>query len=160
MDKKDTKMSSERVGKLSKRSPQMEGYKFRVWDKERKKMAEVYCLYDSGDVEYRDGLSIIRLWKSDSNEFEVMMYTGRKDRNGREIYEGDVVKTNWDTGLYNEIIFFHKYGAFRQIPIKSYKRFLKEDKWIALWNFSRPVGSGDAEVVGNIYENPELMNGG
>lgn len=50
-----------------------------VWDKKRKKIARAFCLYGGGDVEYRDGLKIVRLRKSDGDEFEVMMSTLNKD---------------------------------------------------------------------------------
>lgn len=89
----------------------------------------------------------------------IGQYTGVKDKNGKEIYEGDIVKTNWDVGSLIEIIFWHKEGAFRQIPVKEYRFYTERNNWIALWNFSKPVGVGDAEVIGNVYEHKHLLEG-
>jgi len=89
----------------------------------------------------------------------LCQYTGLTDKNGKEIYEGDIVKTNWDVGSLIEIIFWHKDGAFRQIPVKEYRFYTERNNWIALWNYSKPVGVGDALIIGNIYENPELLEG-
>lgn len=77
-------------------------------------------------------------------DFELMQFTGLEDMNGREIYEGDVLRHNG--------------------PMKSEIRYLDEDAGFLLLNKqmgrlhpSKAFFSQHVEVIGNIYENPELL---
>lgn len=82
-----------------------------------------------------------------------MQYTGLKDKNGKEIYEGDIVETH---GYKKEL------GGEAEIyPIRSAVEFDT-----GLWSEQGFIGSGftwshgyddHREVIGNIYENPELL---
>ena len=113
--------------------------KFRAWDKVLKR----WC---KGGLCMRiDGYGL------DSNRYELMQYTGFKDKNGVEIYEGDIVcfwhKTNpyGVRKLLAKVIFENVSFTIRHIS----DNFL--DGLITL-------ESGDEfEVIGNIYENPELL---
>lgn len=82
----------------------------------------------------------------------VMQYTGLKDKNGKEIYDGDIVKL-WlverDEVFWNSFLVKFFEGCFiceflggdtEEYPIFEY------------WNDSQ-----DLEIIGNIYENPELL---
>nr|DAO52167.1 MAG TPA: YopX protein [Caudoviricetes sp.] len=101
-------------------------------------------------VAYTDGEEIDNLEKYsfDENDFlyekdlKIMQYTGSKDKNNKEIYEGDIFYIGSKKILY--IVEWIDFGLKgRQIRNKS---------WIGL-----DYWKDDIEVIGNIYENPELM---
>ena len=114
--------------------------KFRAWDKKNKRLYEVWEL----TLEEDGSVDILRMWGMKGRqmfklgeEIELMQYTGLKDKNGKEIYEGDIVKTN------NKRIFSI------EIPDIFYK--LADGSWMTETDFG---------VIGNIYENPELLERG
>ena len=78
----------------------------------------------------------------DATEFELMQYTGLKDKNGKEIYERDIITCSNGMAYQYEVEFV--FGCF-----------LGHDK---ATGFSKKLyDMKDLEVVGNIYENPELL---
>lgn len=79
--------------------------------------------------------------------FILLQYTGLKDKNGTEIYEGDII----DAGSIHKGYVVYRGASFTEEPIR------KKDK--PYWAY-RPFGNLDMskrEVIGNIYENPELL---
>jgi len=118
--------------------------RFRAWDKKNKKMVNVRQINwnDRGEIEYING--------DEASNFVLMQYTGLKDKNGREIYEGDIVK--WQSvyvGVYvTEVgVVDFQHGCFG-IKYKSH------NGTNVFWSFT---GKEDLEVIGNIYESPELI---
>lgn len=122
--------------------------KFRVWMKSLKWMCDVTNIsFDSkfvdicqqGDTERYTEMSV------EFDEITLMQSTGLFDRNGKEIFEGDIVKMSKD--VYSEPTYYevvrHRGGAYR---LES------KQHGCELW-----LRHTDCEVVGNIYENPELL---
>ena len=123
----------------------MREIKFRAWDEDTKEMFDVFQMQYTGLMDFVVRLSVRvsdnQGWHKPLYNFILMQYTGLKDKNGKEIYEGDIVKS---TSIGEEIISWVNFwdGYFtvegRGIAALAYKTY----EW---------------EVIGNIYENPELL---
>ncbi len=116
----------------------MREIKFRVWDKEKERLLLVDIEgMDSGSMNVKDWDDVI--YPFDEDDCILMQYTGLKDKNGKEIYEGDII-TIYEGEIMAEVKF--KNGAFCYF-------YDNEHDFTDFGN--------DAEIIGNIYENPELL---
>lgn len=118
--------------------------KFRAWLKKEQKMDneidhiswledELYCI--------GDGIT----YMVSAEDLVLMQSTGLKDKNGKEIFEGDIVKMAKD--VYSEPTYYEvvrHYGGAYRLESKQHG--------CELW-----LRHNGCEVVGNIYENPELL---
>lgn len=114
--------------------------KFRAWDKERNMFDERFPL------ELKD-FGVLG-WTLTSNDFEFMQYTGLHDKNGREIYEGDVL-ADLRIEKTKGYVVFHD-GAFRlQRTVELPSKWMND-------TYVRHYAKHHS-VIGNIYQNPELL---
>ena len=133
----------------------MREYKFRCWDTENKEMLKVQEL-DFEDTFYGGRLSIRTDKYNDYFDMEdmvLMQYTGLKDKNEKEIYEGDIVKINDE--IIAKVIWDNDY--------LGYFLYANEENSIdSFENGEQPLYDywGSIEVIGNIYDNPELLEKG
>lgn len=130
-------------------------FKFRAWHKPTKKMFEVYCFTDKEVFENTfDGIGTNPTNPANMNDCVLMQSTGLKDKNGRLIYEGDIVKTEdgdilvikWGKNGFNTPELFTSVGFIMSTRTswgEGYMQFDKEEPYY--------------EVIGNIHENPELL---
>lgn len=118
----------------------MREMKFRVWDKEKKQMSEP------------ETLQSIILGAEKFNQYgelEIMQYTGLKDKHGKEIYEGDLLRWHDETLR----VIWRTVGWVLLGPL--FKRLGTKDGPCSEFNTMGYIIQ--SEVVGNIYENPELL---
>lgn len=79
----------------------------------------------------------------------VGQYTGMTDKNGAKIFEGDIIK-NVETGNIAEVQWFPEHGAFMIHWHEGKGAFV---------DYLCDIDFKIAEIIGNIYDNPELMRG-
>lgn len=123
--------------------------RYRAWDKEFKEMVQVDALiFDEQIIKatYKNG----NIVKEDLKNYVLMQSTGLKDKNGKEIFEGDIVKVTDDDERTN----FSDGGIGTICGLDE----------IFMWYIDGQVHNGlfdisqeyYVEVIGNIYTNPEL----
>ena len=114
----------------------MSDIKFRSWNKVNKTMYDnsIYNCKDSFDMQLKH-----------PQIYEVMQYIGLEDKNGRKIYEGDIITITLDTG---NVITGSVGMNNGQWSIKYYDRYYP---LVSIWYEMQP------EVIGNIYENSEFL---
>jgi hypothetical protein len=114
--------------------PSMREIKFRAWYIPQKQMQEWVG---------PDGLNGAKRYFTqmvDDPEIVLLQFTGLKDKNGKEIYEGDVIRSTWNHGIF-------------KVEWDSHN-----GEWILCSDCSTTEGKyAGTEVIGNIYENPELL---
>lgn len=109
--------------------------KYRAWHKNRECFVpiEAHFGFDTNG----------ELYQTDGKPIELMQSTGLKDKNGVEIYEGDII-------------------VFDSLPkVKVYIEWRKENAGFHFGDWYEncfPYTNTDATIIGNIYENPELLD--
>ena len=125
--------------------------KFRAWDKELQTMLDVSL------IDFKKGILVGEHWKFGKTNFmsfdeiELMQSTGLKDKNGQEIFEGDVVRqVRTQPTTENEIII----GVVTMI--EGAWLIMNDGEQLASYLWSE---TDINEIIGNIYENSELLEG-
>lgn len=143
----------------------MRDIKFRVWDKETKHMH--ICGEDVHDTitfenetnkayyyNLQNGCGSLR----EDSDYILMQYTGLKDKNGKEIYEGDILLAPEWFGSLECVCIYQQENIVNPIQgfglysydsyFKKYNTLVESDEW------------DEFEVIGNIYDNLELLEEG
>ena len=124
----------------------MREIKFRAWHKEEKIMGEVLGIDILHKEIFFSNEDVDRYEHTDFKDIELMQYTGLKDKNNKEIYEEDIVKLRANHGI-GVIKYSDEWGAFIVEYIKP------RPLAVLGMNYYKE----DIEVLGNIYEKPELL---
>ena len=144
----------------------MREIKFRAWDNDKKQM-----LYQEDNTTRNNSVMecqiafdelgycvFVRYYGEDScfeiKNTELMQYTGLKDKNGKEIFEGDIINTTVlgiDHAIIVEVKFIHGCFGFFTTKRKVY------EAGAVLPVFAVLAPGVNVEVIGNIYENKNLL---
>ena len=121
---------------------------FRAWTEEGKTM--YYGVYPFKDGTLLLSYDEIAFDEVPASDFIIMQSTGLKDKNGKEIYEGDIVRFALTDGFNyatdEDGVVTYKLGAF--YVVNGLTEYLISD-----------INNNKVEVIGNIYQNPELLGG-
>lgn len=128
----------------------MRDIKFKIYDKELKEshieelqdLCEDYYWYD-GET---DVWSVLYDSHNEQERFVALQYAGLKDKNGTEIYEGDILQILG--GCYSQG--FYEWNE--KVCIKDYIF----DSYNLMMTINQ-IGNESVEVIGNIYDNPDLL---
>lgn len=147
--------------------------KLRAWDVENKRMLSPDELYKQGFYWIPDGRGFMQ-WKTGEiftpelenkyvNHLIPLLYTGSNDKNGKEIYEGDITRSK-----VNECIWLYEIKQVEGFgnnlyQVTRYRNFATNNDtdfyiWGDYWvNEGRSEIPSWCEVIGNIYETPKLL---
>ncbi len=115
--------------------------RYRAWDRVNKEMVyDIQMAYDDQYGDFHERCFWDYLYPGEGNEiqYDIMQYIGKRDKNGKEIYEGDVVE---EDGLKGVVKWNKKHLKFQ---------YLTYYKSAGFYGFN-------GKIIGNIYETPELL---
>ena len=120
--------------------------KFRAWLKEDKKMVNVETMdFTDKSMQYLEKNEIINAYllkRMSFDDVELMQCTGVKDKNGKEIYEGDIIICKYGPQIAMEVKWVDEgFRTLGKYDGDNYVGFVKDS----------------AEVIGNVYENKNLL---
>ncbi|MBV1928627.1 MAG: YopX family protein [Gammaproteobacteria bacterium] len=152
----------------------MRDIKFRAWNK----LSAHPNMIDVEQLTYDEcgGLSHVSGWCVDPDDggeqtlsiaqFELMQFTGLTDKNGVDIYEGDIVSfhVDWIGQPNKQVIFDKDFHSYVLLSGEEKRWVAKGSNHFKYWSTDEDniyllheADSYDVEVIGNIYENPELL---
>jgi len=124
--------------------------KFRVWNNTSREFIDNEYLYIR-----LDGISVFISTVGEEitivDDVLVEQYVGLEDKNEKEIYEGDILKYDYPT---DEQVSLQNSKECQNIKLVSYE----QNEYFSGWPLVIIGQGGPCEVIGNIHENPELLN--
>lgn len=140
----------------------MREIKFRAWDKEENEMIDKHRDERNDYDEYWADVYALQLGLieniSKDERFVLMQFTGLHDKNGKEIFEGDVVKDKkytHEVRFGEECVDASDYETYSVGIVGFYMTNYLGEKYE--FDAINSQNAKDLEIIGNIYENPELL---
>lgn len=128
----------------------MRKIKFRAWLKEDKKMVNVETMdFTDKSIQYLEKSEFINAYllrRVSFDDVKLMQYTGIKDKNGKEIYENDLISCN----KHKNIVVFFEGGCFKV-------KYLRNSTTTITCTLNSFLEKYKCKISGNIYEPPELL---
>ncbi|SRR5260221_13324436 len=118
--------------------------KYRVWDKKEKKWDKTTLISQEGYVVLPDSTCLIHTYWHSNDDITISQYTGLEDMHGKEIYEGDILQTDSSIGSY--LVKYNK-GFYLELALPNFNKVILNEE----------TNTERLEIIGNIYENPELF---
>lgn len=128
----------------------MKEYKFRAWDETEKHM------YNWENLFNQNLKNIFTI--PEQCGYNIMQYTGLHDENGKEIYEGDIIEFSYDMFVGNFDTFVAKGKVVFEEGAFCVEAFENERTTEGEAYLLYSINLDTIEVIGNIYENKELLN--
>lgn len=147
----------------------MDNMKIRAWDKKEKRMCSVVAIWFSlGSIILEDGIFV---YERKLDEVEIMQSTGLKDKNGVEIYEGDIIEFEDESFCYPfddeaiveiinraQIIIDKAKGIFLEnFMVKDSTIAKKYKYYYDLPTSEKTIFFKECSVVGNVFEDENLL---
>jgi len=129
----------------------MREIKFRAWSTSSE---EMYML----DPSIKDGAQLFDLYEGNSGTWKVMQFTGLHDKEGVEIYEGDIINILAPIGAEEGITLEGVWDVFYSQPCPGEAHYWGMHSKRGNYRLSGPA-LAFSEVIGNIHQHPELMEG-
>ena len=145
---------------------EMKQIKFRIWDRKEKKM--IYSNEFRGFMDLEGTICTIDKkgnlcydyldkGKSPRDRYVPLQFIGYKDKNKKEIYEGDIVAGPKDEYYSVYKIGLYDIGFGYEIIMSIAPGHTPNDKGPFPIGIGRDFCSDDLEIIGNVYENPKLL---
>lgn len=146
----------------------MRPIKFRAWDKIHKEMLYDVLEIEQGGFSFKTELEETRPINK-GRDFVWQQFTGLLDKNGKEIYEGDILKTQigkyvwhyqarcyteFDGNIYGDTV----YRNFRSVENEYSENDYEFGEFYVNDKTRKHLNDGYLEIIGNIYENKDLLN--
>jgi uncharacterized phage protein (TIGR01671 family) len=122
--------------------------KFRAWDGSKMEynvMAGFLGAFYAKGIDENDAACISPFNTIYDSDTPIMQFTGLLDKNGNEIYEGDIIKTTTDKLMC--ITWSERFASF----------CIERDGWAFQHWFGEAMEANECEIIGNIHESPELL---
>ena len=127
--------------------------KYRAWDKETQTMLDVSL------IDFKKSVLVGEHWDFGETNFinfddiHLMQSTGLKDKNGKEIFDGDILTDGHTTGVIRN----HPTLGFYTVDESSKEGYLSDTVGTEDFEEAKEFIRNSIEIIGNIHENPELL---